>query len=278
MSRAWITPCGSGARVKTVGMPSRAATAAAAIDPTSAIRRCSTSDPAVGGEHPPDARSAATLSGQAPAASTGSDISAIGVAGVPLVGPVSASCAASTKPRDMVSTRSTPGSATSASPSRTSMVAIPPLSPAPARLSSRSRSACRNSWPMLSPVRAGRGSARFEPARSKAANRATPVKAPSCCASRMTSSRTASPEPSPRLRPGPPSAATAAARGANDSPSSPAIRSRLQVATPPGTRAMVSTSRARPAGIPAVSRAHSSASATLRPPTSAPIAAAPADG
>ena len=43
MSSAWMTACGSGASVKTVGMPSRAATAAAAMLPTSAIRRCSTS-------------------------------------------------------------------------------------------------------------------------------------------------------------------------------------------------------------------------------------------
>ena len=68
--------------------------------------------------------------------------------------------ASSTEPRDRVMTRCTPvvPSRTSASPSRTRSVAIPPLSPDPAELSSGSMSACRKSWAMVSPsARAGSG-------------------------------------------------------------------------------------------------------------------------
>ena len=50
-SSAW----GSGATVSTTGMPSSAATSAATIDPTSAIRRCSTSTRPGGAQDPPDA-------------------------------------------------------------------------------------------------------------------------------------------------------------------------------------------------------------------------------
>ena len=42
-SRAATSACGSGAMVRTTGMPSSAATSAATIEPTSAIRRCTTS-------------------------------------------------------------------------------------------------------------------------------------------------------------------------------------------------------------------------------------------
>ena len=54
MSSAWMTACGSGASVNTVGMPISVATAAAAMEPTSAIRRWTTSTPAVRGQGPSD--------------------------------------------------------------------------------------------------------------------------------------------------------------------------------------------------------------------------------
>ena len=158
-----ITACGSGATVNTVGMPSSRATSAAARLPTSAMRRCSRSTGPAARRMRRMPRRAVTRNGQAAAEGTGCGSSGTRPYTCPEVAePISSrsSAAWATGPRESVITRSTPvlGSATSASPRRTSRVAMPPLSPAPTAESDGSMSACRNSCPIVSPsARATRG-------------------------------------------------------------------------------------------------------------------------
>ena len=239
MSRAWMTACGSGARVNTTGMPSSRATSAAARLPTSAIRRCSTSARCVRSTRRIP-RSAATRDGQACAAEAASVSRGTGVSRCPSAG-VSASRASRAVPRERVSTRPTPGSVASASPSRTSSVATPPLSPAPARLRSRSMSACRKSWATVRPGPAPPRSTASMP-RSIAASRATVPRSPSAVLrSRTAATAAASVGRSPR-------AATAVSRAVGCSPGSTASSSSARPAIGPGTRPRVSTSLLRTAG------------------------------
>ena len=70
-SRASTWACGSGARVSTTGTPSSAAASAAAIEPTSAIRRWMTSTGPAERRMRRIALRVATRRGQASAACTG---------------------------------------------------------------------------------------------------------------------------------------------------------------------------------------------------------------
>ena len=158
--RRWsdsITLCGSGATLKQTGTPNSAATLAPASVPASAMRRCNTSTG-------PASRSARRMPRSiAGRCSHASLADAAGRASSPKAtipndkgirlddsGPMTASVSV---PRPIVSTWSTSSRRAKASPSETSRLATPPVSPRPPRLSCPSSPPVNTSWAIRRPSR-----------------------------------------------------------------------------------------------------------------------------
>ena len=155
--------------------------------------------------------------------------------------------ASSADPRPIVVIPPTAGVRRSASPSVTSNVAIPPVSPAPDRRSCgsieppRCTCAIRRRWPAVAPrpTVSWMSAKRPRVSWSRAARRAAPATGPSPPARVVTTAGSGSVQRSP-------SAATAALRTASSAWSSAAIIVSLVAAASPGTRPRVSASRRRP--------------------------------
>ncbi|OUD88390.1 hypothetical protein BC477_10355 [Clavibacter michiganensis subsp. michiganensis] len=262
--------------------------------PTSAMRRCTASTRPAARSTRRIPRSASTRCGHA----SGSE------RGPPSIGMCAKTCPSSPAvtrarearawsgvPRESVMTRSTgrsgtvvaatsraagacptvPAGSTSASPRRTSSVAMPPLSPAPTCVRPASMSACRKSWTTVRPGRSG--GAGWSPccrAMSSTARRATAATSSSPRA--MSATRAAIASPAGRS----PSAATAADRVSGPSAAAGAMRSSTRSGIRPGTRPRSrrgATGDRRPARRAARSRAPARRGRASTPPTAAGSAA-----
>ena len=159
--------------------------------------------------------------------------------------------------RERVSTRAMVESAAKASPRRTSSVATPPLSPVPALVSARSRSAWRNSWATVRPRRSAIVVGTAVRPRSTAARRATAVRASSVLARARTEVGRGSVADAvaERSHRGEPHLGILGEVGGT-------VAHRPGCSTLPGTRPSVSTRRARAAGSWCAASAPSRARAT----------------